>query len=713
MSTPKCPKCDKLMVRRHSSYGDFWGCSQYPKCKATVDIKNSNGGDDEQPEWKAKAAARAAKASANSKPEVKYDPIEIMSGSDEQEAVWHELLKGKRHVVVEAVAGSGKTWTMIQACLRMPKTKSIAFIAFNKHIAEEAQGKLRASGCGNVTACTSHSLGLGIIRQTFPNTKIEEHKTDEILRGHKNPLPMDLLTRDRDWRGVCSLTRKLVGYAKNYMLDDTTPDLQQRLEKLCEHHAVDTTSAAQYAYLAFDLVPKVLQESKARAQFMVDFDDMIWLPVVLGLRPSATYDLLIVDEAQDTNVCQQELIMRVVGKGRVAVVGDRFQSIYGFRAADVTAIPNLIARLEQTSRGVVICPLTVTRRCPQTPVTLAQAIVPQIRALDTAPMGEIESMSLEKAEAQMRPGHLVLCRCNAPLVPTAYRLIRSGVKAVIRGRDIGKGLLDLVTRLEASDLRDLAARLADYRAIEVSKLSLLGDKAESRIAALTDKCDCLVEMIAGATALEDLRANIESLFSDFDADGTPKHAVVLGTVHRTKGLEGETVFVLEPEKIPHPMARQAWEQEQERNLAYVAVTRVKYTDATPGRLVFCGSIPAIYYGPVAQSAEQAAHNEGEGSTPSGSTDSEEAAGIKLTVNIALETEGYRVTVEPDLALGVLCRSESDAAMEVARAVQRALDTLRMERYWTSRPEDFEWIEGNEDEVVLDGDREANEGEVRG
>lgn len=32
---PICPECSKNMRKRHSTRGDFWGCSAYPKCKGT------------------------------------------------------------------------------------------------------------------------------------------------------------------------------------------------------------------------------------------------------------------------------------------------------------------------------------------------------------------------------------------------------------------------------------------------------------------------------------------------------------------------------------------------------------------------------------------------------------------------------------------------------------------------------------------------------
>ena len=36
----ECPKCGKPMILRKSVYGQFWGCSAYPKCKTTVKIEN-------------------------------------------------------------------------------------------------------------------------------------------------------------------------------------------------------------------------------------------------------------------------------------------------------------------------------------------------------------------------------------------------------------------------------------------------------------------------------------------------------------------------------------------------------------------------------------------------------------------------------------------------------------------------------------------------
>jgi DNA helicase-2/ATP-dependent DNA helicase PcrA len=45
------------------------------------------------------------------------------------------------------------------------------------------------------------------------------------------------------------------------------------------------------------------------------------------------------------------------------------------------------------------------------------------------------------------------------------------------------------------------------------------------------------------------------------------------TIHKSKGLENNTIFILHPELLPHPAATQEWQMQQESNLKYVAITR--------------------------------------------------------------------------------------------------------------------------------------------
>ena len=56
-----------------------------------------------------------------------------------------------------------------------------------------------------------------------------------------------------------------------------------------------------------------------------------------------------------------------------------------------------------------------------------------------------------------------------------------------------------------------------------------------------------------------------------------KNGVHIGTIHGAKGLEWDTVIVMgcEDDKLPHMMNEQIWQIEEERRIAYVAITRPK------------------------------------------------------------------------------------------------------------------------------------------
>jgi DNA helicase II / ATP-dependent DNA helicase PcrA len=320
--------------------------------------------------------------------------------------------------------------------------------------------------------------------------------------------------------------------------------------------------------------------------------------------------------------------------GRIIVFGDEKQSIHGFRGADIHAFDNFRQMLQSRTNGCKSFPLSTCRRCPRSHIRLAQALVPDIRwcvkerdGID-APEGEIYQLSQGAAIEMMQAGDLGVSRVNKVLIPVCYTLIRAKKKAIIRGRDIGKGLLGLINKLRPKSIEDLLLKLRRYAQRETRKLLVVEGllaredsfdtdfdylavahksvdektlkKTAQKFQNVVDKVGCIEALTDGVDDLPTLRQNIEKIFAEFDDNGRPIDAIVLGTVHRTKGLESHNVFVIDPENFPHKLARRPWEIEQEQNLAYVAATRSKFQlddkggVLQPGRLVFMGSCPAVY-----------------------------------------------------------------------------------------------------------------------
>ena len=524
MADKSCPSCGAEMKLRNGKNGQFWGCSGYPQCRKILNY-NGNG------------LSAAAKVAANN-PEPKKEFIP----SAYQKAVFDFIANGSGNAVVEAVAGSGKTTTIVEA-LKLT-TGDVLFCAFNKHIQQE----LAHRAPGHVTVSTIHSIGFRALCKALPyKPEVDSGKLMGIVREF---LPG---YDEQPLRGpLCDL----VSFCKKTLTDPTDP---QAVEGMAAHYGLELNGDGPRL---IGLVPQVMGVCQERLS-VIDFDDMLWLPLVLSV-PVPRFDWVFVDEAQDLSPAQLEVVKKSVkAGGRVAVVADRRQSIYGFTGADTNAVPRLIEEL-----GATVLPLSITYRCPKRVVELAKRIVPQIEHADWAEDGEVVDVSPFKLQAEVRDRDLVLCRVNAPLVSLCYSLIRQGRKAAIRGRDIGKGLLALVDRLGPSSVNDLMVRLREYEDHETVRLERAGK--EARIQALQDKCDTLEALCDGIRDLSELRWRISSIFDDETKDG-----VILSSVHRAKGDEADRVFILKPELMPHPLARQAWQQEQEMNLMYVAYTRAR------------------------------------------------------------------------------------------------------------------------------------------
>jgi DNA helicase-2/ATP-dependent DNA helicase PcrA len=507
----------------------------------------------------------------------------------QQEAVFEAVHGVVSHVLVQAVAGAGKTSTIVEAAQRAPGKS--CFVCFNKHIATELQNRLN----GAAQASTLHALGYRSVRRAFPGVELDEKKPQQLLRKI-----------EPDWfyegkRGgvrpteSAQATLALARLTKYTLTNATDPDA---LAAVVEHYGVDMPPNPAPV---FGAVARLLEATLADTR-RVDFDDQLWLPVQLRL-PVETYDNLLIDECQDLSRLQQALAFRAAPAGRIVPVGDPRQAINGFAGADPQSVPRLAELLTGSPRGLLDCPLTTTFRCPRKHVSMAQHIIPRIEAAEGAADGEVLEIGPSDVRRHVSPGDLVIARRNAPLLELAFQLIADGVPVLLRGRDIGKGLLDLVYRLEPRDPVRLLMELELHRNRQLEKLERK-DAPESQFQALHDRVTCLKELASQSRSVQHLVDTIRALF----ADESDRNKVVLSSIHRSKGLEADKVIITDTENLPMTRAcrecrgagcshcgqrgtrSRAWEVEQEMNLAYVAVTRAKK------ELIFAGPVPAIFGG---------------------------------------------------------------------------------------------------------------------
>jgi superfamily I DNA/RNA helicase len=499
-------------------------------------------------------------------PAIKAD--QPIAWSPQQQAFLDWCEKGSGSCVLEAVAGAGKTTTLIEGAKRI--SGQVAITAFNKKIADEIKAKLVKAGMDwkKAQGGTAHSFGFSAYRKAHPNVRVDEYKirnmVDVLLPlGHKYAIYKSAIQQLVSLARQCALG--VVGKPIN--------DLHTWLE-MAEHYDVfdedESPIPVEEKAEVIGLAQGVLRQSIDTLD-VIDFDDMIYMPLYHRVR-FWQFDVVMVDEAQDTNAARRALVRAMVKRGgRVVAVGDRHQAIYGFTGADADAL-DLIAK----DFNCIDLPLTVSYRCPQLVVKFAQRWVSHIQAADTAPEGAVSDVKMEDflKRNDLNGDASVLSRTNKPLVSLAFRLIRQRTPCRIEGRDVANRIKKLIQRWKVKSLDALETKLEAYLARETTKL--LAAKKESKLAEIEDAVET-VRIIVDQCRLEkknnvkDAVDYVDSMFGD-NVSGV----LTLSSIHKAKGREWERVFWLDRAgTCPNKWARQAWQQQQEKNLMYVAATRAK------------------------------------------------------------------------------------------------------------------------------------------
>lgn len=510
-----------------------------------------------------------------------------------------------RHIILDAKAGSGKTSTITFFMKYIPPEQKGIAVMFNKRNAQDIQAKLPKTG--NIEGCTTHSLGSRICRKNgagrLPGDD-EQPKMTQILKE----MQMSFVER-----ALMPQIKKLVSIAKSaglapkmngvYPLMEDTPEAWAGF---IDHYSVDFDEPWQEE-CALGFARQALQRSIDIADKIIDFDDMLYLPVVMRMG-FHKYDWVFIDEAQDINPVQREMVKRALkDDGHLVAVGDPNQAIYGFRGADSKSMESIRAEVDAH-----VMPLSICYRCDKAIVREAQRIVPAIEPCETrgegivdtwgaimnrtSPNGPYDAIGAPERLAfkgnspgvilkAFTPESVILCPLNAPLVTAALGFIRNKIACQMLGRDFSKGLIKLLERLEALDAQDAEKLLDEYEREESVRLA--EKKQENKLQALSDKCATLRAFLEDAPRNEKIDrivATIQSLFTkDSTEEGGEAQAPILTlcSIHKSKGGEWPRVFLLESGFLSSTIGFKGkqllpWEIEQRRNLLYVAITRAEH-----------------------------------------------------------------------------------------------------------------------------------------
>lgn len=252
--------------------------------------------------------------------------------------------------LVIAGAGSGKTRVVTYRIahllgLGIPSNEILA-VTFTNKAAEEMRRRVETIAKHYVLTCTFHSLGARILRESILHlgysqdfTIYDEDDSERLLKECIAALHL------KEEKGFLKTARLMISSAKNSL--SSPQDLSKE----------DPLIGNLYQ----------LYQSKLKEYQAVDFDDLLYLPIVLFQTQPAVLEMyqqrwsfILIDEYQDTNAAQHTLAKLLAARHQnVFAVGDPDQSIYSWRGANLDNILNFekdfpgaqIITLEQNYRS--------------------------------------------------------------------------------------------------------------------------------------------------------------------------------------------------------------------------------------------------------------------------------------------------------------------------------------------------------------------------
>ncbi len=545
---------------------------------------------------------------------------------NQKKAVTHE----GSPLMILAGAGSGKTRVLTHRAAWLVKEQKInpdqlLLLTFTNKAAEEMRSRLldllsSTSLAATPFAGTFHSLCARILRKKGqilgipPSFSIFDSQ-DQLSLAKNIMKELDL---DPQIYRPSSLL-STISYAKNQGL---TPI------------SFAGSASGHWQEMALRLWRRYEQEM-ARYQAL-DFDDLLLQALNLFEKHPPTllsyqnlFAHILVDEYQDTNQVQYLLTRLLTGPhDHLTVVGDASQSIYSWRGADYQNFPRLkVINLEQNYRSTqnilsaanaVISQATdhpilslFTKEKNGPPITLYEAQNERSEAAFIA--DQIHALALEAG----RPwsDFAVLCRTNAQSRVIEEAFLRASLPYILVGgtkfyeRTEIKDIIALLRlclspsdqlsrqraqkalgkrRLQAFDdflknLKNIPKTLILLeKIITHSRYLEKFDNKKPEDQSRLENIEELKSVARSFPALVDFLENIALVQQEYSQQEKQKDSsqpsISLMTIHSAKGLEFPVVFLpgLEEGILPHSRSLlDRMNLEEERRLAYVAITRTK------------------------------------------------------------------------------------------------------------------------------------------
>ena len=469
------------------------------------------------------------------------------------------VLSTNCNLVINAVAGSGKTTTLIEYAKSRPAHSKILYLAFNKTVKTEAIQKFSAAGISNVKVETAHSLAFD---------HIVKHSPYQVVVGYKSHEWCDMLgikTGDRHADFIiASHVSKFISYFCNSQ--------SLKVQELNYANVVTDAKAKTFVSNFYAVIERLTREALAKmdkGDIAVTHD--FYLKKFQLSHPVLPYDYILFDEGQDASAAMLDVFLKQ--DCIKIIVGDAHQQIYGWRYAinSLQQVDFPVYNLSNSFRFddevalVANKILAWKKQLQQTPaVKIIGAGVVSDTLITKATLGRTNLGLLLNAISQWQHGNL-------------NKLYFEGNINSYTFADEGASLYDVLNLFNGK--RD---KIKDKLIAEMKSMKELEDYIEKTE---DNSLGMIVEVV------KEFGNKLPGLISELKQHHTTtkeEAEMIFSTVHRCKGMEYDEVTLLNDfineEKLGKYIAQYGGDKmneadknrlAEEVNILYVAATRAK------------------------------------------------------------------------------------------------------------------------------------------
>ncbi|MGN6247317.1 MAG: UvrD-helicase domain-containing protein [Ginsengibacter sp.] len=481
----------------------------------------------------------------------------------------YDIINSTGNIKINAVAGSGKTTTIIEYAKARPKTAKILYLAFNKSVKLEAQKKFTDKGLDNVKVETAHSLAYKhVVFKRHYKVRPQGYKTNEITEM----LNLEGNGEKHAEYIIANHINKFIAYFCN--------SDKQKIQDLNYLDTVSDNKAKMFVTTFYDYIEKqtrLLLSKMDKGEIEITHD--FYLKKFQLSNPALHYDYILFDEGQDASSAMLNVFFKQ--KATKVIVGDTHQQIYGWRYA--------VNSLEKADFKTYN--LSTSFRFSQDIANLAMEVLKLKKHIHEEPHFSITG----KGPADIVKSKAVIGRTNLGLLLKAIEYVTEKKKV--------KNIY-FEGNISSYTYADEGASLYDVLNLYNEKRHLIKDKLIKEMKNLEELKDYVdktedVQLRMMIEIVREYGNEIPNVIKTIkgkhiDNDDKENAEMIFSTVHRCKGMEYDSIQIVNDFISEEKLEKLKGDKEksinvdklnEEINLLYVAVTRTRNSIHIPETLM--------------------------------------------------------------------------------------------------------------------------------